>query len=989
MIPEINTRARLYRHIQTGAQLLSMENDDENKVFGISFLTPPPDSTGVAHITEHSVLCGSRKYPVKEPFVELIKGSLNTFLNAFTFPDKTCYPIASQNLQDFYNLIDVYLDAVFYPRITPETLKQEGWHYELEASDQTMVYKGVVFNEMKGAYSSPDNLLARYTQQSLFPDNAYGVDSGGDPACIPDLTYEEFKHFHDTYYHPSNSFIYFYGNDDPQKRFEVVHGYLKDFTRIEPAPGIRMQTPFKEPHHQVFGYDAGAPEAGAQDGDAGEQKKGLVTINWLLEDNRDVEATLAHSILSHILVGTPASPLRKALIDSGLGEDLTGGGLEDELRQMTFSTGLKGIVPEDASKVEKLVLETLTTLARTVIDRDTVEASLNTVEFRLREMNTGSFPRGLALMLSALTTWLHGGDPMTRLAFEAPLNAIKAKLAANPRHFEALVEQSFLNNTHRTTVLLKPDAEANARTEAEERQRLDAARAAMTGADVQRVIEETRRLKELQSTPDSPEALATIPTLKLADLDRQNKLIPLEVSEAVGTGTRLLYHDLFTNGIAYLDVGFDLRALAPEHLPYVTLFGRSLLELGTQTEDFVKLAQRIGRKTGGVHPASFTSTIQHSAGAQPAAWLFLRGKGTVAQAGDLINILRDVLLTAKLDNRERFRQIVLEEKAGQETGLVPAGHRVVNSRLRSHFTQADWAGEQMGGVSYLFFLRRLAEQVDKDWPAVLATLEAIRTKLLNRANAVVNVTLDRANWQTFQPVLNGFLASLPSGVPIPTGAPLPKEVPSQPASVWKAPSDGPRGAGPEGLTIPAQVNYVGKGANLYKLGYSLSGSALVIVNMLGTTWLWERVRVQGGAYGGFALFDHRSGTFTFVSYRDPNLLGTLETYDNTPQFLRSVDLSEAEVAKSIIGTIGDLDAYQLPDAKGYTSMLRYLAGDTDADRQRLRDQILATTAADIRAFADVLDKVKAQGTVVVLGSDQAIEKANAEKKLGLQVTKVL
>ena len=966
MIPEINTRAKLYRHVKTGAQLLSMENDDENKVFGISFATPPIDSTGVPHIMEHSVLCGSRKYPVKEPFVELIKGSLNTFVNAMTYPDKTVYPVASQNLQDFYNLIDVYLDAVFYPRITPEILKQEGWHYELDQADQPLSFKGVVFNEMKGAYSSPDSLLYRYTQQSLFPDNAYGVDSGGDPQHIPDLTYEQFKHFHQTYYHPSNAFIYFYGNDDPAKRLQIIQEYLKDYDCIDIDPSIALQKPFSQPRQLVYGYDAGA-----QDGDAKPGKKGLVTINWMLEDNQDVEASLAQAILSHILVGTPASPLRKALIDSGLGEDLTGGGLEDELRQLTFSTGLKGITPEDASKVESLVIETLTKLAREGIDREMVEASLNTIEFRLRENNTGSFPRGLAMMLNALGPWLHGGDPMARLAFEAPLNAIKQKLAANPRYFESSIEQSFLHNAHRTVVLMKPDPEVRVRTEAQERSRLDQARAAMSDADVQRVVEETRLLKEMQAAPDSPAALATIPMLKLSDLEKQNKVIPLEVSEL--QGTKLLYHDLFTNGITYVDIGFNLRALPQEYLPYVTLFGRALLELGTETEDYVKLSQRIGRKTGGIRPASYTATVQHTDSASPTAYMFLRGKGTLAQSRDLLNILRDVLLITKLDNRDRFRQMVLEEKAGQETGLVPAGHRVVNMRLRAQYTQADWAGEQIAGLSYLFFLRQLAEQVDKDWPAVLAKLEEVRNYLLNRSSAIVNVTLDRSNWQTFQPVLAEFLATLPAQGSAPAATPWTTTV----------------SAAKEGLTIPAQVNYVGKGANLYKLGYKLDGSVLVTANLLRTTWLWERVRVQGGAYGGFCLFDHRSGTLTYISYRDPNLLGTLDVYDKTAEFLHNLELPEEEVTKSIIGTIGDLDAYQLPDAKGYTSMLRYLAGDTEADRQRLRDEVLSTTATDIKAFGDVLEQVKRHGTIVVLGSEQAISSANTDRQLGLQVTKVL
>ena len=960
-IPEINTRAKLYRHIGTGAQVLSMENDDENKVFGITFATPPEDSTGVSHIMEHSVLCGSRKYPVKEPFVELIKGSLNTFLNAFTFPDKTCYPVASQNLQDFYNLIDVYLDAVLYPRITPETLMQEGWHYELESPDSPIAFKGVVYNEMKGAYSSPDGLLGRYIQQSLFPDNAYGVDSGGDPRHIPDLTYAQFKKFHETYYHPSNAFIYFYGNDDPAKRFELTQAYLKDFQRIEIDSRIRLQPSFTEPRRLVIGYDAGEEASAASD-----SKKGMVSVNWLLAENLDVEVALAQTMLSHALIGTSASPLRKVLIDSGLGEDVTGGA-DDELRQLTFSAGLKGIAPDDAGKVEELILNTLSQIVRDGIDREMIEASLNTIEFRLREYNTGGFPRGLAMMLGALSIWLHGNDPTLALAFEAPLAAIKQKLAADSRYFEKMIEASFLNNTHRTTVLLKPDPEVRPQTEAAERARLDQARATMTDADVQLVIEETRLLKEKQTAPDSPEALATIPRLTLADLDKQNKLIPSHTAEV--NGAKVVTHDLFTNGITYLDVGFNLRALPQEYLPYVTLFGRALLGLGTEAEDFVKLSRRIGRKTGGIRSANFTSAVQRSSDA--AAWLFLRGKATVAQTPDLLVILRDVLLTAKLDNRDRFRQIVLEEKAGQEAGLTPGGHRVANSRLKARFSLADWAGEQMGGLTYLFFLRKLAEQIDQDWAGVLGKLEAVRGYLINRSNALVNLTLDGVNTQVIQPALADFLGQLP--------------VKATAQLAWTPDIV----AAPEGLTIPAQVNYVAKGANLYKLGYQFHGSLLVISNMLRTTWLWERVRVQGGAYGGFCTFDHRSGTFTYVSYRDPNLLATLNNYDQTADFLRDIDLPQEEVTKSIIGVIGELDDYQLPDAKGFTSLGRMLAGDTEAGRQKLRDEVLATSAADFRAFAGVLDLVKQNGQVVVLGSEQAITAANSERQLGMQITRAL
>jgi Zn-dependent M16 (insulinase) family peptidase len=945
-IPEINTLARLYRHVATGAELLSLENDDENKVFGIAFRTPPPDSTGLPHIMEHSVLSGSRKYPVKEPFIELLKGSLNTFLNAMTYPDKTCYPVASQNVKDLYNLIDVYLDAVFYPHITPQTLQQEGWHYELESADDPMTFKGVVFNEMKGAYSSPDNLLDRHSRHALFPDTPYGLDSGGDPACIPDLTHEQFKAFHETHYHPSNARIFFYGDDDPGERLRTIQGYLKDYDRIAPQSDIPLQPRFDAPRTSTIPFDAGEESEDA--------KKAMTTVNWLLTETSDAEMTLALLILDHILIGTPASPLRKALIDSGLGEDLAAWGLNNHMRQMYFSTGLKGIAIKDAGQVEDLIASTLASLAKEGIDPDTVAASLNTIEFNLRENNTGRYPRGLSLMVRSLTTWLYDGDPLAPLAFEAPLRAIQDRLSAGERLFESLISSYFVENEHRTTVILKPDPEVRQQQEAAERERLSQDRAAMSQEQVAAMIADTRELKRRQETPDSPEALATIPTLTRADLDKANKQIPLEVLRE--GETEILYHDLFTNGIIYLDAGFDLHVLPQALLPYVPLFGQALVKIGTEAEDFVKLSQRIGRQTGGIRPATFTSAIKSSP--QSAARLFLRGKALVSQADDLLAILRDVLLTVKLDNQERFKQMVLETKARVETGLVPGGHSVVHTRLGARFHEAGWVTEQMQGIDYLFFLRTLAEDVDGDWPAVLEKLEAVRRTLINRNAVICNVTLDAGNWGDFQPKLGTMISALPAA-PTETvrwsPAPLPDD---------------------EGLTIPARVNYVAKGANLYPSGYKLHGSVLAITNLLRTTWLHERIRVQGGAYGGFCVFDRLSGLFDYLSYRDPNLLGTLDNYDQTAQYLRDLAL-------------GTLDAYQLPDAKGYTSMARYLVGVSDESRQRMRDELLSATQSDFKAFAEALDRVSEGGHVVAMGSQEAIDEANAARDSWLQVTKVL
>ncbi len=701
--------------------------------------------------------------------------------------------------------------------------------------------------------------------------------------------------------------------------------------------------------------------------------KGQLVINWLLPETTDPQTMLGLAILAHILVGTPAAPLRKTLIDSGYGEDLAGVGLESELRQSYFSTGLKGIAAdadgklEKSAEVEALILGTLEKLAKEGIDPETVAASLNTVEFQLRENNTGSFPRGLGLAIRCLTTWLHDGDPLAPLAFEKPLAGIKASLSNGGKYFEGLIRQYFLTNPHRTIVTLKPEPGLGQKVDNEEKERLEKRRAGMSTEQLKAIMEQARRLKEIQETPDTPEALATLPGLKLNDLDKENKRIPLALSEV--EGSKIFYHDLFTNGIVYLDVGFDLHALPQELLPYVSLFGRALVDMGTQKEDFVRLSQRIGRSTGGVWPALFTSLIRGTE--KGATWLFLRGKSTAQQAEELLGILRDILLTVRLDNVERFRQLVLEDKAEAEASLVPGGHRVVNTRLRALFNESDWAEEQIGGVSQLFFLRELAPELDNNWPGVLERLESIRKILLNRRSMICNVTLDAANWATFEPRLAGFLRSLPAAAP---------------ATVQWRPAPA---AHFEGLTIPAQVNYVGKGANLFKLGYEARGSVDVILNYLRTTYLWERVRVQGGAYGGFCNFSNRSGVFTYLSYRDPNLLKTLDNYDGTAAFLRQLELSQEELTKSIIGVIGDLDAYQLPDAKGYTSMARYLAGDTDEGRQLWRDQVLSTSVRDFRSFGDVLEQVKEAGYVVVLGSPDALAKANAERANWLEVKKVL
>ncbi len=673
------------------------------------------------------------------------------------------------------------------------------------------------------------------------------------------------------------------------------------------------------------------------------------------------------SLLSYALVSTQASPLRKTLIDSGLGEDVIGGGLSATLRQMTWSVGLKGVAPERADEVEPLVLATLKQLSRDGIEPDMVEAAYNTIEFNLRENNSGSAPRGLLTMFRALRTWLYDGDPLAPLAFEAPLAAVRKTLDTDPNYLTGMIRRYLLDNPHRTTLHLVPDPAYNQTRDAEEQARLTQARAAMQPANLAAIVANTAELKRLQEATDTPELLALLPTLKLSDLEPAVKTIPSAASDLHG-GT-LLYHDLFTNGIVYLDLAFDLHGVPADLLPYAKLFTQALVEMGTEKEDFVKLSQRIDRTTGGIVPTTFLSSTRQDA--QGLAYLMIHGKATQAQAPAMLDILHDILLTVKLDNRDRLRQMVLKSKARLEAGLVPSGHAVVDGRLRAAFSTASWAGEQMGGVDYLTTLRRIVTELDEDWPGVLAKLEAVRDLVVNRDTLIANVTLDEAGMAGFGPALGDFVAGLPAA--------------ARTSVAWTPARPG----GNEGLSVPTQVNYVGKGANLYDLGYTYDGSIHVISNHLRTSYLWDKIRVQGGAYGAFCRFSRESGVLTYLSYRDPNLLDTLAVYDQTPAFLRKLALGDDDLTKSIIGAIGVLDAYQLPDAKGYTALVRHLVGETDQMRQQTRDEVLGTTAADFRAFADVLDAVREQGRVVVLGSADALAAANASRGDLLTVRRVL
>ncbi len=941
-VREINSKVTFLRHKKNGAEVLSVENDDENKVFGITFRTPPTNSTGVAHILEHSVLCGSRKYPLKEPFVELLKGSLQTFLNALTFPDKTSYPVASQNQQDFYNLVDVYLDAVFHPLLAEEIFLQEGWHLELDENGDAPRIVGVVYNEMKGAYSSPDSMLVEYSQQSLFPDTPYGVDSGGHPERIPDLSYNEFIEFHRKFYHPSNSKIFFWGDDDPRMRLEILDGYLSEFGSRKVESYIPIQKRFSSPKRMEFYYP---PQ--------GKDSRGcFITLNWLMEETSLIYVNFALQILEYLLINMESSVLKKALIESGLGEKITGVGLEEQIRQMYFSTGLKGVRVEDLHKVESLIVSSLKEIHKNGFDSSLVEAALNSFEFALRENNSGSLPRGLVSMFRSLTTWLYDEDPILPLAFEKPLGLIKSNLNQGERIFEELVAKYMLNNPHRCVVVLRPLEDLREEIERKERER---AKELLRKISREELFQKISALKRYQQKIDSPEDLKKLPHLKRKDLSAEEIDIPCEII-SLSSGEFLL-HELFTNNILYLDIAFDITRIPQRYLSYVNLLGRLLVEMGTKKMDYSALDMKIQTHTGGIHHELFVSNKLEQE--DIVARLILRTKVMKPKLPLLFEILKEILLEADLSDKERFKQILLQEKARMETSLIPAGHMMVTTRLRSKLASPGWLEEHMGGITYLLFLRYLVSEVDRNWDRILYRLERTREILCGSMSVVFNLTGDGDLLYKGKSGCESLLREL-----------SPSFRPSH-KPIYDVETGG------EAIYIPAQVNFVGKGVSLKTCDYDFNGSHLVVMRYLRNTWLWNKIRAEGGAYGAFATLDRFSMCLNFVSYRDPSIYETLKCFDDSATFLRKTYLDEEEIEKAIVGCIGNIDTYRLPDAKGLISLLRYLTGDSKELRRKMRHEILNTTMEDFRDFAEHLEEIK-RGEIVVMGYKEKI--ADAEDR---------
>jgi len=944
-IAEIKSQALIFKHEVTGAEVLSLENDDDNKVFSVTFRTPPENDRGVAHILEHSVLCGSRKYPVKEPFIELVKGSLQTFLNAMTFPDKTMYPVASRNTKDFFNLMNVYLDAVFFPRITEEIFMQEGWHHELESPDDEITYKGVVYNEMKGVFSDPESLIDRHLAHSLFPSTTYGCESGGDPEAIPDLTYEEFSEFHRKYYHPGNSRIFLYGDHDTRECLQFMQdNYLKEFSRQTTDSAIKFQRNFKKPRRKALTYAVSSGES--------LEKKAYVLLGWKMGRGTDREHCLANSILSYLLLGTSASPLRKALIDSGLGSEVIGGGFDDNRVETLFAVGLKGTEAEHEEKILELIESTLRGLVENGIDRDMILSAVNSVDFKLREANFGGFAKGIVYNIQALNSWLYDADPLMHLKYDRLMNKVKEECLNG--YFEKLIEEGLLGNEHRSILLATPRPGLAKRQEARTRKKLKALKASLSAEELARLTRDTAALKELQMTPDSPEALATLPTLDLGDIPREAEKFPLEIKRA--GAPKILFHDLFTSHIAYMQVGFNTHSVPQNKIQYLPLLGTLLLGMGTKKNDYVEISKKIGIHTGGIRPWNFTSaTVQDRR--QILSYSFLSGKALMEKLDALFDIYTELFAERSFHDHKRLVDLIRSAKSDMEDSIVPQGNRYVLSRLQSYQSPLGAYDELTDGITYFHFLEDLLRRAEKDPEEVAAAFSDVADMVFSRGNALFNVTSEAGDYAKYETRLNALAEALPDRAadPVELGlGRLPKN---------------------EGFLSASTVQYVGKGANLYDLGYEYAGSFNVLKSLLGTGYLWEKVRMQGGAYGSSNSFDFLTGDYGLVSYRDPNLKETLNVYDQIADHLAHLDLSDDELKKVIIGCVGSLDPPLTPDRKGAISMIEHLTGKGWELKQKHRQELLSTTLKDIKSLSGLFEKLRDSGRVCVLGNEEKLKQS--------------
>ncbi|MFV0343643.1 MAG: insulinase family protein [Anaerocolumna sp.] len=941
---DINSLGLLLKHKKTGARVAVVSNDDNNKVFSIGFRTPPINSTGVPHIIEHSVLCGSREFPSKDPFVELAKGSLNTFLNAMTYPDKTIYPIASCNEQDFQNLMHVYLDAVFYPNIYNkiEIFQQEGWHYELESEEDEVKLNGVVYNEMKGAFSSPEQQLFRTIQNALFPDTAYGVESGGDPDYIPDLSYEEFLDFHKKYYHPTNSYIYLYGDMDINEKLDWISSkYLNNFNEGNVDSEIQFQDPFKEVREVTVEYPLGENEDLSA--------STYLSYNLSIGTSLDRDLGMAFGVLEYVLLSAPGAPLKQALIDAGIGKDIMSS-FDTETYQPIFSIIAKNAEQEQKKDFLAIIKSTLENIVKIGLDEKSLRAAINNFEFKYREADFGQFPKGLMYGIQMLGSWLYDdGKPFLKLNSNQIFENLKNKIGTD--YYTRLIEQYLLNNSHVAIVTLVPKPGLNAEKEKLLHEKLVAYKNGLTKEEIDKLIYDTNHLREYQEEPSTKEDMEKIPLLDREDIDKNAQ--PFYNEEIEVDGIPIVHHDVFTNGIAYMKLLFDLDEI-PKHLtPYIGLLATVLGYIDTQHYSFLELSNEVHIHTGGI---SIDVACFGKKGTQDyTPTLQVEVKALYEEMDDTFDLLKEIISFTKLDDKKRLLEIISEIKSKLMMHINSAGHSAAVDRAMSYFSQASRFNEETKGISYFKFIEQLEADFVNRSDELVSILQKLMCYIFRKENLIISFTSNEEGLNTLKGKLLPFVEQLKT----------------DPIEQLHEEFDLKRGN--EGFKTSGQVQYVARTGNFFQAGFKYTGALDVLKIIMSYDYLWNNIRVKGGAYGCMCGFSYISGNGYFTSYRDPKLKETNQIYEKAADYIRNFTVDERDMTKYIIGTISGIDTPRTPKTKGNVSMGAYMSDTTMEDVQKQRDEILNVTPEDIRKLADLVSAIMAGGNICVIGNENKIE----------------
>ena len=943
-IPDLNSMGYLVKHKKSGAKLMLLSNDDENKVFYIGFRTPPKDDTGLPHILEHSVLCGSKNFPAKDPFIELAKGSLNTFLNAMTYPDKTVYPIASCNDKDFQNLMHVYMDAVFYPNIyeKEEIFRQEGWHYDLAEKDGELKYNGVVYNEMKGAFSSPEGVLDRVILNSLYPDTSYSFESGGDPASIPELKYSEFLGFHSKYYHPSNSYIYLYGDMDMEEKLIFLDKeYLSKYDAMNIESEIKLQKPFEKPVEVYKKYSITNEET--------EEDNTYLSYNYSIGTALDRKLYLAFQILEYALIAAPGAPLKKALLDAKIGKDIMGS-YDNGVYQPLFSIIAKNSNTSSKDEFLAVIQKVLQEQVKNGINKDSLRAAINYNEFRYREADFGNYPKGLMYGLQALDSWLYDETkPFIHIEENETFAFLKEMVETD--YYEKLVDQYMINNQHAALVVIEPEKGLTAKIENEVKEKLAAYKATLNEEEVEKLVEKTKALEQYQEEPTPMEDILKIPMLTREDM-RKNAL-RFENKELKFGDTLCLHQEMFTNGIGYLNLLFDINKVPEELLPYVGMLKYILGMVDTKHYTYGDFFNEINMYSGGIS-VSFNSYSDTKNPGNYKAYMEVKAKVMYDKLPFAFKMIKEMLLTSKFEDEKRLYEIIAQLKSRMQMSLTSSGHTTAVMRAMSYFSNTAYLSELTSGITFY----KLVEQIEKNFEEckddVIEKLRETASYIFTANNLMVSYTAQEEGLEGLETEVESLKLSLGTS--------------DKEAVKYQFPLNQSN----EGYKTSSKVQYVSRAGNFCQEGLEYTGALRILKTILSYDYLWNNVRVKGGAYGCMSGFG-RLGDSYFASYRDPNLEDTNEIFEHTTEYVENFHADERDMTKYIIGTISDLDTPLNPYARGNRSMTAYITNLTFEDVQRERDQVLTAQDSDIRALKAHVQAVLKPKNLCVIGGEEKIE----------------